>query len=208
MIILAIDPGYERLGIAVIEKVPKGEEVVPVINELLKQFNLVIFTKDWHPARHGGFASQWKDKKPFDTMEVSYQGVPHIEVLWPDHCVQNTPGADIHPGIKFENCKKDFYIFKKGEDYGAQGYSGFEATGLASFLDGQHITEIFVCGLATDYCVKNTAIDGCNQGFDTYVVLDACRGIAEDLTETLNDLNEVGVRLIDSSDLTMIDILK
>jgi nicotinamidase/pyrazinamidase len=181
--------------------VPEGDSIIPIINKLLSEFDLVIFTKDWHPARHGGFASSWKDKKPFDTMEVSYQGVSHIEVLWPDHCVQDTPGADFHPDLNFKNCKKDFYIFKKGEDYGEQGYSAFEATDLTGFLDGKNVTNVYVCGLAGDYCCKNTAIDASKQGFNTFFIIDAIKFINKDTTPTLNDLYDADVKIIESGEL-------
>ena len=195
--------------------VPDGDVIVERINELLKKFELVIFTKDWHPANHFGFASTHARKgvKPFEHLMVpEFDGgfgghIPEdvkmidLGVMWPDHCVQDTPGADFYPGLKFENCKKDFYIFKKGEDIHAQGYSAFEATDLAGFLDGKNVTEIYITGLALDYCVKNTAIDATNQGFDTYVIIDACKAIATDLTETYSDLYDAGVTLIESSDL-------
>lgn len=183
--------------------VPEGDTIIPIINKLLPKFDLIIFTKDWHPERHNGFASVYKDKKPFDTIDRGnyYSGGPHIDTLWPDHCVQNTPGADFHPELKIENCKKDFYIFKKGEDVGEDGYSAFEHPQLASFLDGKGITELFICGLATDYCVKNSAIDAADQGFDVYVIEDACKGIGSDLNPVFKDLIIHGVEFSESFEI-------
>ena len=183
--------------------VPEGDSVVPVINKLLPKFDLVIFTKDWHPEHHYGFASSHEGYKPFE----KFEGAESEDVLWPDHCVQDTPGAELHPDLNISKCKKDFYIFKKGMLNDNQGYSGFEDTDLAGFLDGKNVTEVFICGLATDYCVKNTAIDASNQGFDTFVILDACRGISPDLTETFYDFHDAEVVLMESSDLLLINTL-
>lgn len=102
-------------------QVPKGDEIVPIINELLPKFDLVIFTKDWHTADHKSFASQHKNHDIFDTIELN--GIKQI--LWPDHCVQDTPGADFHPDLDLSKCKKDFYIFKKGIDPEIDSYSAF-----------------------------------------------------------------------------------
>lgn len=176
--------------------VPEGDKVVPVINDLLPKFDLIIFTKDWHPANHFGFASQHKGRKPFEHLMVADSdrgfggivmdsSIVDLGILWPDHCVQNTFGADFHPELKLENCKKDFYIFKKGEDTHAQGYSAFETKELASFLDGKGATELFICGLALDYCVKNTALDAAKEGFDVVVIANACKSIDPDISPVL-----------------------
>lgn len=170
--------------------VPDGDKIIPVVNDLLTKFDLVIFTKDWHPANHYGFASEYVEKSAFDL----FNG----EVLWPDHCVQDTPGAELHPDIDFSKCKKDFYIFKKGVDVKSNGYSAFEKTELREFLEERGVTEVYVCGLALDYCVKNTAIDSAFAGFDTYVIADACKSIDSDLEETKLNLLQAGVYLIDS----------
>jgi nicotinamidase/pyrazinamidase len=181
--------------------VPEGDLIVPVINDLLKKFELVIFTKDWHPANHHGFASQNDRKKPFETVIHQKNGEMFNDVAWPDHCVQNTPGADFHPELKLENCKKDFYIFKKGENVDEQGYSAFESTDLAGFLDGKNVTELYVCGLAGDYCCKNTAIDAANEGFDTFFISDAIKFIDKDNTSTLKELYDADVKITESWEL-------
>lgn len=174
--------------------VPDGDVIVERINELLPKFDLVIFTKDWHPANHKGFASQHLDAKSFD----KYTNLSGEEdTLWPDHCVENTLGAEFHIGLDLSKCKKDFYIFKKGTDDADQGYSGFSGTGLKDFLDEKRVTETYICGLALDYCVKNTAIDSALAGFDTYVIVDHTMPINPDITETLAVLKEAGVTCAD-----------
>ena len=170
--------------------VTDGDKIIPTINDLLTKFDLVIFTKDWHPANHLSFASAHEGKDPYD----SYNG----DVLWPDHCVENTPGAELHPDLDLTKCQKDFYIFKKGTDINSNGYSAFENTELQEFLDERGVTEVYICGLATDYCVKNTAIDSALAGYDTYVLADACKSIDSDLTQTKQELFEAGAYFVDT----------
>jgi len=165
--------------------VPEGDTIIPKINELLPKFDLVIFTKDWHPENHDGFASMNPGKQPFDIFEGN--------VLWPDHCVQNTLGAEFHPSLDLSKCAKDFYIFKKGIKNRSPGYSAFENTGLQKFLDKRKITELYIAGLATDYCVKETAIDGAKLGYDVHVVREASKAISSDLSETTEQLKNAGV---------------
>jgi len=170
--------------------VPNGDVIVKRINELLPKFDLIIFTKDWHPFNHKGFASQHSGAKPFD----KYTNLAGEEdTLWPDHCVQNTPGSDFHIEVDLLKCKKDFYVFKKGTDDLDQGYSGFRETGLKEFLDEHKVTETYICGLATDYCVRETAIDSALAGYDTFVIIDHTMPINPDITETLAVLKEAGV---------------
>ena len=174
--------------------VKEGDKIVPIINKLLPEFDLVIFTKDWHPAGMKAFASSYKTKKPFDTYKV--KGVE--DTLWPDHCVQNSRGAELHDDIDFSLINGDFYIFKKGMDKNSHPYSGFGAEGLEEFLKERGVEELYVVGLATDYCVKDTVLDAVKFGFETTVVWDGCRGIAEDLTQTLNEFFDAGANVIDS----------
>jgi len=189
--------------------VTEGDGIIPIINSLLPKFDLVIFTKDWHPANHKSFASQHDGEKEFDMIDLN--GLE--QVLWPDHCVQNTPGADIHPGIDFGKIKGDFYIFKKGMDPEVDSYSGFydngrkNSTGLNEFLDEKGVTDIYICGLALDYCVSYTAIDSAMAGFKTCVIEDATRSISPDVNEVLINFHEAGVALIESWELEMYDIL-
>lgn len=181
--------------------VPNGDEVVPVINELLSKFDLVIFTKDWHDLDNIGFASR-HGVDPFDRL-------PNGEMVWPEHCVQGTPGADLHPGLDLSKCKKDFYIWKKGENPDSQGYSAMEGEEpeLVSFLDEKGVDDVFICGLALDYCVKSTAIDAAMNGFKTIVIEDACKPIDEDINPTLAEFKEAGVYFIESYELEMFNAL-
>lgn len=180
--------------------VPEGDKIIPVINELISKFNLVIFTKDWHPANHKSFASQHEEKNAFETIDLN--GVK--QVLWPDHCVQNTPGADFHKDLDFSKIKKDFYIFKKGMDPEVDSYSGFydnerkNSTGLNEFLNKLGVKETYICGLAGDYCCKYTAMDSAEQGFDTYFITDAIKYIG-DIKNTQNELFWFDVSQIDST---------
>lgn len=190
--------------------VGKGDEVVPVINKLLPNFDLVVFTMDWHKADNVGFASQY-GVEPFTV-------VPRLnDTVWPDHCVQNTEGAKLHAGLDLSKCKKDFYILKKGMDshpYSAFGQFPENVEGdeafpeLVTLLDSRGVTEIFVCGLATDYCVKDTAVDGASLfGYDTTVVIDACRGISEDLKPTMQVFLDEGIAIADSGNPDLFNVV-
>jgi len=178
--------------------VPDGNEIIPIINKLLPKFELVIFTKDWHPENMDAFASSHVGKKPLDTYKVS--GVK--DILWPDHCVANTRGSDIHDDIDFSLIKGDFYIFKKGLEKDYHPYSGFGGTNLAEFLRSKGVDEVYVCGLATDYCSRDTALDAVKGGFKTYFILDATRPINFNLTETLQILLKKEIKIINSTLLT------
>jgi len=183
--------------------VPGGDQIVPVINELLPKFDLVIFTQDWHPKGMKGFASSHKDKQPFDTYKVDGKE----DTLWPDHCIKESYGAMIHEGIDFSLINGDFYIFKKGEDINKHPYSAFDGTGLSFFLQDRGVTDIFVVGLATDFCVKDTAIDGAWQGFKTVVVKDATRSISENLDDTFIAFSENNVKIIESWELPLFNLM-
>lgn len=155
--------------------VGNGDAVVPVINSILPAFDVVVATQDWHPQNHGSFAVN--QNAPVGTTMI-LNGLPQI--LWPLHCVQNTAGAAFHPNLDTSGLDG---VFQKGTDPNVDSYSGFfdngrlHATGLAEFLKSRGIGQVFVCGLATDYCVKWTALDALSLGFDTYVISDATRGV-------------------------------
>jgi len=174
--------------------VPDSPGIIPVINALLPKFDLIIFTKDWHPKNMSAFASNHKGKVPFDVY-VNKNGVK--DTLWPAHCVNNTRGAELHDDINLDLIKGDFYIFKKGTKKNHHPYSGFGADGLEDFLKEKGVTETVICGLATDYCVRDTVLDSVKKGFNTTVIWDGCRGIADDLTHTLNLFFNEGVNVID-----------
>ncbi len=174
-----------------------GYDIVEPINELMEQFELVVATQDWHPPDHCSFASNHEGKEPGETVEV--EGIEQI--LWPDHCVQETEGADFVDGLNVDGVDK---IFQNGDDPRYDSYSGFwdnahkKSTGMGEFLREQGVSHIFVVGVATDYCVKYTAIDGCREEFETHVVLDACRGVENqpgDIEEAVVDMVAAGAKM-------------
>jgi len=191
--------------------VPHADEVIPVINELLPKFDLIIFTKDWHPENYKSFASQHEDKEIFDTIELN--GIKQI--LWPDHCIQDTLGADFHEDLDLSKCKKDFYIFKKGMDPEVDNYSAFydneqkNSTGLFEFLDEKEVTDVYVCGLCGDYGVKHTALDSAILGgYNTCIIIDAIRFVDDDKRPVIQELTESDVKIIESWELDLFNLLK
>jgi nicotinamidase/pyrazinamidase len=175
--------------------VAKGDEVVPVINTLLPRFENVVLTQDWHPKGHASFASAHAGKKPFETTRLGYGD----QVLWPDHCVQGTPGAAIHADLQ---ATKAQLVIRKGFHDGIDSYSGFieadrrTSTGLAGYLKDRGIRQVYVCGLATDFCVAWTALDARRTGFETTLIEDASRAIDLNgsLAQAWKDLAAAGVQ--------------
>lgn len=136
--------------------VPKGDKVVPVINQLVDlDFSLVVVTQDWHPVKHCSFLENGG--------------------IWPKHCVEGTTGADLHPALRL--AKRDCVLIRKGREVKKDAYSGFDGTELCKILKDAGIEQVFIVGLATDYCVKATALDAKKEGFETFVIIDACRGV-------------------------------
>src|SRR6185312_2476665 len=185
--------------------VQNGDAVIPVINKLQSQFDLVIATQDCHPADHKSFASMHSGKKIFD--KINLNGLP--QVLWPDHCVQETEGAEFSAQL---NTKKIEAIFRKGMDKNIDSYSGFfdngkkKATGMGSYLKGRGITSIFVCGLAADYCVYFTALDGLEMGFQSTIITDATRAIDEEhFKKVLEDFKSKGGQEIRSEEISKME---
>ena len=183
--------------------VPEGDAVVPVANRLQTVFPLVVATQDWHPANHGSFAASHPGKQVFQQIELN--GLP--QTLWPVHCVQDTQGAELAAGLDRGRIAK---IFHKGTDAGIDSYSGLfdnghrKSTGLGEWLKGQGVTEVFVCGIATDYCVKFTALDAVGMGFKTYLVEDASRGVnlrADDVANAMDEMKRAGVTVVQSAEL-------
>ena len=175
--------------------VPDGDKVISVANRLLDKFDLVVATQDWHPANHGSFAANHPGKKMFEMIDLN--GLP--QVLWPNHCVQNQPGAAF---VKKLNAAKIKKVFQKGTDAAIDSYSGFfdnghrKATGLGDYLKAQGADEVYVLGLATDYCVKFTALDARQLGFKTYFVEDASRGVnlkPGDVANAIAEMKKAGV---------------
>ncbi|MCH6234451.1 bifunctional nicotinamidase/pyrazinamidase [Cognataquiflexum rubidum] len=170
--------------------VKEGDEVVPIINELQQKFDFIVATQDWHPADHGSFAANHAQKSVGEFIELN--GVSQI--LWPVHCVQGTKGAEFHPDLKTEKWKA---VFKKGSNPKVDSYSGFfdnnrmGDTGLSAFLKENGIEEVFVCGLATDYCVKFTVLDAISEGFKTTLIADATRAVNIQENDDLKAIKEM-----------------
>lgn len=182
--------------------VPGGDDIVPVINRLQNHFANVVLTQDWHPAKHTSFASQHAKKKPFDSVATAYGA----QTLWPDHCVQGTSGADFHTDLQRDNA---LLVIRKGFRTAVDSYSAFfendrtTPTGLTGYLRERGIDRVFLTGLATDVCVRFTAMDARNQGLETVLVLDACRGLGDDaVNSAVNAMKEAGVRVIESFAVT------
>ncbi|WP_165313841.1 bifunctional nicotinamidase/pyrazinamidase [Vibrio ziniensis] len=181
--------------------VAEGDKIVPVINQLIPHFDHVIATKDWHPAGHSSFASS-NNQAVGDVIVLD--GTPQI--MWPDHCVQGTEGAEFIDGL---NVGAITQIIHKGTNPNIDSYSGFfdnqrlQATGLAEYLNAQDIKELVIVGLATDYCVKFTAIDAVSLGFKTSIVQDACRGVemaTGDVESAWKQMKQAGCKLVQSRD--------
>ena len=180
--------------------VPEGDQVVPVINRLAGQFAHVVLTQDWHPSGHRSFASAHPGRKPFETAELAYG----TQVLWPDHCVQNTPGAAFHAGLDVSRAE---LIVRKGFRPAIDSYSAFfendrrTPTGLGGYLSERGFKRAFFVGLATDFCVRYSAEDAARLGFETVVVEDACRGIGANgsMEAALASFRQNAVRLVPSA---------
>jgi nicotinamidase/pyrazinamidase len=178
--------------------VPQGDAVVPFINRISGDFELLVATKDWHPQNHGSFASNHPGKKAGQRIELN--GLEQI--LWPDHCVQHTPGSDFHPGLDVQRIGHTFY---KGEDPQVDSYSAFfdnakrHDTGLWEFLNSAGVTDVWICGLALDYCVAYSALDAVQTGFKTHVLLEGTRGIdlsRGDIEKALERMSQAGIDIV------------
>ncbi len=177
--------------------VPEGDAIVPVINRLARDFAHIVLTQDWHPAGHASFAGAHPDRQPFEAIELSYG----TQILWPDHCVQGTPGAAFHPDLDIPHAE---LVLRKGYHPAIDSYSAFRendrrtATGLAAYLRERGFTRVTLCGLATDFCVLYSALDAAAAGFVATVVLDACRGIDRDgsIARALDEMRAAGVTLL------------
>jgi nicotinamidase/pyrazinamidase len=178
-----------------------GDEVVPIINALQEEFDFIVSTQDFHPADHGSFAANHDGKNEYDEIELN--GL--TQMLWPVHCVQGSEGAEFYKEL---NPIKWKAIFQKGKNPEVDSYSGFfdnarrGDTGLGDFLQNEGIMNVYVTGLAQDYCVKFTALDSVSLGFKTYLITDATRAVnlaPEDGDKALEELKNAGVKLIEST---------
>jgi nicotinamidase/pyrazinamidase len=156
--------------------VPRGDEVVPLLNRLATRFAHVLLTQDWHPAGHRSFASTHPGRQPYETIELAYG----TQILWPDHCVQGTAGAELHSELRIAHAE---LVLRKGYHRDIDSYSAFyendhkTPTGLAAYLRERGLERVFLAGLAFDFCVRFSAEDAKHEGFDVAVFEDACRGI-------------------------------
>lgn len=175
--------------------VPQGEEVIAVANHAQEDFDLVVATQDWHPADHGSFASQYPGKQAGDQVEL----LGLAQVLWPPHCIQRSHGADFAADL---DTRRFARVFQKGIDRNVDSYSGFfdnghrRSTGLAEYLRQMGVTETYILGLATDYCVKFTALDSVQEGFSTHLLIEGCRGVElepGDVDRAADEMREAGV---------------
>ena len=180
--------------------VTDGDKVVPVANKLMDHFDLIIATQDWHPGDHGSFAANHPWRKPGQVIELN--GLS--QVLWPIHCVQGSFGAALVAELDTDRIQKIFY---KGTDSGIDSYSGFfdnghkKATGLGDFLKDQGVEEVYIMGLATDFCVKFSVLDALELGFKTYLIEDGCRGVnlnEGDSEKALEEMKQKGAVIINS----------
>jgi len=180
--------------------VPDGDAVVPLINRLMPRFAHVVLIQDWHPPGHRSFASSHDGRAPFETLDMAYGA----QTLWPDHCVQGTPGADFHKDLQ---ASRGELIVRKGFRPEIDSYSAFfendreTATGLSGYLRTRAFTRVFLTGLATDFCVHFSAVDATREGFTALVIEDACRAIDLDgsLAAAKQAMGSAGVDLIDSA---------
>jgi nicotinamidase/pyrazinamidase len=153
-----------------------GDEIVPLVNRLASRFENVVVTQDWHPTGHASFAASHEGAKPFDTKRLDYGD----QTLWPQHCVQGTLGAAVHRDLAIDRA---FLILRKGMHRDIDSYSAFveadgkTTTGLTALLKARGVKRVFACGLATDFCVAHSALDARREGFETFVIEDACRAI-------------------------------
>jgi nicotinamidase/pyrazinamidase len=183
--------------------VPDGDQVIPIANRLVGFFSLILATQDWHPANHGSFAANHLNRHPGEVINLN--GI--MQVLWPVHCVQGSSGAAFSAQLRTERFSK---VFRKGIDPGIDSYSGFfdngkrRSTGLAEYLRDRRVNQLFICGLATDYCVKFSALDGVDSGVRTHVIEDACRGVElnpGDSAAAIAEMRKAGVSIVESASL-------
>lgn len=183
--------------------VKEGDRIVPVINGIMDRFQIIVATQDWHTTHHASFASAHPGKKPYEQIDLN--GVR--QTLWPDHCVAGTAGAAFHPSLRDDRFN---LIVRKGNNPSVDSYSAFLEndkkikTGLDGYLKAVGAARLFLCGLATDYCVFFSAMDAVDFGFTAFVILDACRGIDvpdNNIDRSIAEMKKKGIRIISAGDL-------
>ena len=181
--------------------VTEGDQIVPICNRLSRTFELVVATQDWHPKNHASFANNHPGHKLGDVIDLD--GLS--QVLWPVHCVQDTQGAAFVPSLDTSRVAR---VFQKGTDPQIDSYSGFfdnghrKSTGLGDYLKRKNVTDVYVAGLATDYCVKFTALDARSLGFNVFLIEDACHGVnlkPTDVANAIDEMRRAGVTISNSS---------
>jgi nicotinamidase/pyrazinamidase len=200
-VLLVVDVQYDFMPRGALA-VERGDEVVPVVNAISRRFANVVLTQDWHPPRHISFASSHPGRRPFERIVLPYGE----QVLWPDHCVQATPGAALHAALDAPHAQ---LVVRKGYHPEVDSYSAFveadrkHQTGLAGYLRERGIRCVYLAGLATDFCVAWSAVDGRQAGFDVVVIEDACRAIdtGGSLTAAWEDMRAAGVRQVSAVEI-------
>lgn len=183
-------------------EVPDGDAIIPAVNRLIDRFDIIIQTQDWHPPKHRSFASSHEGKNPYDTVKMDYG----TQVLWPDHCIQGSKGASFHPDL---NTLKTQVVIRKGFRREIDSYSTFfendhqTTTGLTGYLRQRGVTDLYTAGLATDFCVKWSVLDGIDEGFTMHLVTDAVRGIDLEgsLGQAVEEMKQKGARFVTSDEL-------
>lgn len=182
-----------------------GDKIISIVNKLENKFNLIIATQDWHPDDHISFAVNNPGKKVGDLIDINGEK----QVLWPVHCTQNSKGAEFVESLDKSKITK---VFKKGTDKMIDSYSGFfdndhkKSTGLGEYLKSENVENVYIVGLATDYCVKYTTLDALSLGFKTNLVLDACRGVnlnPDDVKKALEEMKNAGANIITSKEVVI-----
>lgn len=183
--------------------VPDADAIIPIVNKLQAYFDFIIATQDWHPENHVSFATQHPQAAVSDQIMIGDQ----IQILWPPHCIQQSNGAALHADLNQTRIKK---IFHKGTDPQIDSYSAFydnahlRSTGLAEYLQAAQVEDVYLLGLATDYCVKFSALDAIKAGFNVYIIADACRGVElhpGDVASSLQELAALGAHIIHAKDI-------
>ncbi|UCS92777.1 bifunctional nicotinamidase/pyrazinamidase [Echinicola marina] len=184
--------------------VEEGDQIIPVINKLQEKFDFIVATQDWHPSVHRSFAKNHPGRQIGEIISLNGDE----QVLWPVHCVEGSEGAKFHKDLDREKWKK---VFQKGTNPMVDSYSGFydnsrkENTGLSDYLHDHDITDVYIVGLAADYCVKFTVLDAIREGFDVNLVTDATKAVnlaPEDLENALKEMSKAGANLLSSDDIS------